>query len=725
MRKCLSSIALPYGLPVLVVCVFYWKALFLGDLFLANEISGSDMMMQSYPARAELAEALHQGRLPLWTDDLFLGFPVAAEGQVGTFYPLNLLFFFVLPAHWAYSHLMILHVMLAGLFTALFARFLGRSRPAAALAGIVFSLSGFMVAHLKHVNLEASAIWVPLMFWLAARGSQRVSSWRSGIWLGVPLALTILAGHVHTAYNALLLVAVYLLGQGAASAIRDRSWTPARRGVLVAAIMVIVGLGLSTLQILPTYEYARLGTRSGGLDFAQATEYAYTLEDLATYVAPYHFGDPGHGTYVREDVPRIFWENSGYIGILPLILALLGAVVCWRERHVKGMVALAILSILIALGRGSPVFWFFFHAVPGFDNFRFPQRFLLFATLALAVLGAFGLDALADRLRSFRRPVYAGAILVCLADLFLFGYTHNPTLPAGEWLAEPEAARLLKRDPSRFRVWSPDAHVLHLQAYRAAAGWKGDLTPYLEQRNALQPNMNGIYGIQSAGVYFPMVPTLFLEPTTGLDLPPPALWRMLDVYNVKYLLVGRDISDSHFALKARVAGGIRIYENLGVLPRARIVPEGISATSPEHARVLLTDPGFDPETTVALQAWDGRGGGGSVEGSSVREILRRPGRVELAASLTGPGFLVLSDAYYPGWEARVDGERQEILQANVCCRAVALESGDHRVEFRYRPRSLRIGLVISLVTLGVLLVLGGRELARKRAKGRVGERASG
>jgi len=110
---------------------------------------------------------------------------------------------------------------------------------------------------------------------------------------------------------------------------------------------------------------------------------------------------------------------------------------------------------------------------------------------------------------------------------------------------------------------------------------------------------------------------------------------------------------------------------------------------------------------VTLQGWDGRGEGGSADGSSVTEVLRRPGRVEFETFLTGPGFLILSDAFYPGWEARVDSEKREILQADVCCRAVALEPGCHRVEFRYRPRSFRIGLVISLVTLVALLVFGG------------------
>lgn len=717
MLKRLSSLAFPYGLLVLLVVVFYWRAVFLGELFLTNDIAGSDMMMQSYPARAELAETLREGRLSLWTDRLFLGFPVAAEGQVGVFYPLNLLFFSILPADRAYAGLMVLHVILAGLFTVLCARALGRSRTSAVLAGAVLALSAFMVTHLKHVNLIASVAWVPLVLWFVARWSRQMDRWRPAVWIGSLVALAVLAGHVQTAYNALLVAGLCLAGLVLGRAVGERTWIPVRQGLVAGVVLVVVAAGLSAVQTSLTSEYAALGTRSGGLPYEEATAYDFRLEDLVMYLAPYHFGDPGRATYYATgEVKSLFWENCGYVGILPLALALLGAVACWRARGVKLLVGLAVLSILLVQGRGSPVHALFYHVVPGFDRFRFPSRFLLFVTFSLAVLSAYGLDWLGDRLKGVGRArgaAKAAALLLSVAGLFAFGYAHNPTLPASEWLEEPESVRFLERDPSRFRVWSPDAHVLHLEAYRRANGWKSDLTPYVEHRNALQPNFNGLYGVHSLGVYFPVVPTLFLDERTGLDLEPPGLWRLLDLYNVKYVLMGGEIRDPHFVLREEFRGGVKVYENLGVLPRARVVPRGIPVTSPDHALSVVTRPRFDPREMVTLEGWDGRGGGGSLEGSRVREVARRGGRVELDVSMTGAGFLVLADAFYPGWEAWVDGRKEDILRANVVSRAVALRPGEHRVVFRYLPRSLRRGLVVTLVFLAGIGALLGRDWARR------------
>jgi len=405
---------------------------FLDHLFLTQDLGHSDMMMHSFPARVELGQALRDGHLPLWTDSVFLGFPIAAEGQAGVFYPPNALSG-LLPVARAYTLTTILHVVLAGLFTVLYARRLGRSRISAALAGTVMVLSAYMVTHLKHVNLIASTAWIPLAFCLVERWAERIDEWRAGLWLGLLLALCILAGHVQTAYYGLLVMSVYLLAVTTSAGIKRRSWSPVRRGAAVWGMMVVVGIGLSAVQTLPTYEYMQLGTRSTGLTYAEATEFEYNLPDLQMYVDPYCYGDPGRATYHAErGIYSVFWENCGYVGLVPLFLALLGGVLCWRQRRVRFLVGLAGLSILLALGRGSPVHAFFFHVIPGFDRFRFPQRFLLYATMSIAVLSAYGLDWLAHRVnrRNWALPlVKTLAVILTVSDLFAFGYRHNPTEP--------------------------------------------------------------------------------------------------------------------------------------------------------------------------------------------------------------------------------------------------------------------------------------------------------
>ena len=83
----------------------------------------------------------------------------------------------------------------------------------------------------------------------------------------------------------------------------------------------------------------------------------------------------------------------------------------------------------------------------------------------------------------------------------------------------------------------------------------------------------------------------------------------------------------------------------------------------------------------------------------------------VAARVTAPALLVLSDSFFPGWEALVDGTRAPIVCADYAFRGVALAAGEHRVEFRYRPRSFRAG--VALAAGGLVLALGAA--LRRRA----------
>ena len=82
-----------------------------------------------------------------------------------------------------------------------------------------------------------------------------------------------------------------------------------------------------------------------------------------------------------------------------------------------------------------------------------------------------------------------------------------------------------------------------------------------------------------------------------------------------------------------------------------------------------------------------------------------PLRVVMEAETNQPGFLVLSDLYYPGWEATVDGEPVPIYEANAAVRAVPLAEGAAAVEFRFRPKPLLYGAMISVASALVLVVV--------------------
>jgi len=169
----------------------------------------------------------------------------------------------------------------------------------------------------------------------------------------------------------------------------------------------------------------------------------------------------------------------------------------------------------------------------------------------------------------------------------------------------------------------------------------------------------------------------------------------------------------HFRLAH--SGDVKIYENLDVLPRAFVVHRARVAAD-DVALALMRDPAFDPAAEVILSddARDGPAGAAwpatalpraSLGVEPARVTHYAPQQVEIDVTTETPGYLVLTDAWYPGWEATVDGEPVPAYRADVLFRAVAVGSGSHHVVFRFRPASLHVGAGISLAGLIGLAVV--------------------
>ncbi len=162
------------------------------------------------------------------------------------------------------------------------------------------------------------------------------------------------------------------------------------------------------------------------------------------------------------------------------------------------------------------------------------------------------------------------------------------------------------------------------------------------------------------------------------------------------------------------SGDVKIYQNLAVLPRAFAVYQARVIPGDEQALALLRDPAFDPGREVILAEGEALAAEG--ERATVEIVAYEPERVQLEARLDAPGYLVLTDAYYPGWTAEVDGQPAPIRRADLYFRAVALEAGEHQVTFRYRPASVRLGLGVGLaawLVWGLALAVALRRIGRK------------
>jgi len=168
------------------------------------------------------------------------------------------------------------------------------------------------------------------------------------------------------------------------------------------------------------------------------------------------------------------------------------------------------------------------------------------------------------------------------------------------------------------------------------------------------------------------------------------------------------------------SGDVKVYENPDALPRAFVVHRARVVEEEADGLALMRGPDFDPAAEVVLEGGEPLSAPASSP-DRVRIVAYAPERVEIEADLTAPGYLVLTDAAYPGWRAWVDGEEVEVLTADLLFRAVRLETGRHRVVFSFRPTVVWVGAGISLgglVGLLAVCVYNRRGSARRRERER-------
>ena len=377
-------------LLALAVGLYFREAVTLQGAFFVQ-----DVMVQNYPFRHFVAEALRQFELPLWHPGINCGFPLFAEGQAGVLYPFNLLTALLLPVWVGISCNVVFHLWLGGVGTFAYLRLIGAGRAGALTGGLTFALSGYAVVRAMSQNFVDVMAWMPFLFAaleLAARN-------RSRRWLGIGaavFALQLLAGHPQAALYSAVAAFLYGLyrclgmrgtgpGSGSGPASPTAVWTGAVAGTFA------LGAGMAAVQLLPTWELVQLSGRSEGLTYEQFAKMSLPPERLICLLLPDFFGNSATGSYWGREA-GFFIQLCPYVGVLPLLLAVL-ALRGNRNRHAPFFAALAAAALLLSLGRYT-VLYEILYELPGLSFFRIPTRFLLWWAFAAAVLAGLGLDRL-------------------------------------------------------------------------------------------------------------------------------------------------------------------------------------------------------------------------------------------------------------------------------------------------------------------------------------------
>jgi hypothetical protein len=633
---------------------FFWRLL-AGQVWMPA--GGGDLAQFLYPTYTFAAEWWRRGIIPLWNPHLFAGAPFVGDPQSGIFYPLNLLTFLIsAPLTFRdLEYLSVLHFFIAGAGMYAFLRWskfavrrspfamsngeLQISIPAALAGALAFEFSDLFITHFGNLNLIAVVAWLPLvlLFYRRAVTDRRASF---AAMAGILLALAFHAGHIQSFLFIVFALVLFALWHATdeGRTMRDERALVFRHSSLVYLVLVaVVAVGLAAPALLPSIEFTQHTVRAA-YSYEQAAQYSLPPAQLIGLFVPGFFGrgpQNAWGPWARVEV--------GYIGILPILLALLGLVLR-RDAPARFFGALALVGLALALGGYAILHGWLYELVPGFGQLRAPARFIVLMDFALATLAAFGFDVLLRALpraseRAFKRIVRAAPFAFLLIALpagalayaiLILGQGQDPVLFARIAHATNAlaffilllalATALLLARATRFfrpRVWAVLALALiffdlfSLGAYvdastddptrvfehpDAVAFFKSDGALFrIDPRgtgvdNVWLPDASILYGLFDVNGDNPLVLADFERYWEALGS---RSSRAYDLLNAKYLIARKSapVDRAKFTLAFEDAA-FNIYENTRVLPRAfvvsdvRVVPNHVPSRWTRCARMI-------------------------------------------------------------------------------------------------------------------------------------------
>jgi hypothetical protein len=641
-----------------------------------------DLTWQVHPWLLFLRHEMRSGRLPFWDPHQFSGSPYWSNGSGAPLFPLHLLFA-MLPLQLGWVLLPWLRIVLGGCGAWCLARELGASRPAALLAALVFPLSGMITSFLLFPmgNTHALVPWVLLAVERLAVGK--------GSWPGLALAggLQMLGGHPETPVFTALLAGVYLLarlpwGNGRPLA----AWGKFVAGWAVAAL-------ISAVQLLPLYLTLTGSGKWLHAERAPAASLADVTAVLLRLVLPDLFGNPAEGTWWG---PYNFAATAVYAGALTLPFAAAGLAAAREDRRWRAVAVMTLFALLAAyhlLG-----FRHLLLALPVIN--RGLHHYMKFGLeLGLALLAAAGCDRW---LAGKGRGLLAGAGLVLGLLAVAWGWfggdlrAHGLTGQQAVWTAAIAALMvllalsLLVSTERRWSAlpWLPALLLIDLTAAHARTNpglSNANLYPvtgavrFLQGRpervagvgEALHPDAAMVYGLYDVRGDSPVKLQRYEEVYTDLGTPDPVYFHPVERWSSPWL------------------------DRLGV----RWVLSGPSEEAPPGLGWRLAYSGTD------ARVWERPGAQplARLEGGGQVQVERRvPGEWRVAFQSPLPDRLVVAETWDPGWKATVDGQAVAIEPRDGILMTVPLPAGSGSVDLRYHPAGFTLGMMLSLLGLGVL-----------------------
>ena len=676
------------------------------SVYFTQDLGRSDIV-NTFSSRYLLAQLIKLHKIPLWTSQVGTGIPLLASGQLSIFNIIDYILLSFFPAAQSLNLLYLSFTLIALLSTYGFARYLKLSRSVSVFTAVVFSFSGIFIFRIQHISVFISSCFLPLVFLLALKIVDKPNI-KDALFLAFVICQQIFIGHLQYIFITLLGVMIlssYLI------VIKKEKFTDKSKRILFLIIAINFGIAMASVQIIPALEFKSYSVRSQGLSFNDATTQSFSPKYFLTLIYPFIFGNPADASYklYKQGGPDIFWEKAGYLGIIPLILVFFGVFnKAKKSKYEKAIIFLLIISILLVLGRYSPIS--FVYHFPPFNFFQIPARFLVLMIFSLSILAGYGLEKWHPKKINIAAVKFILVIFVFLSSL-IFLYLYHPTVLVKDLLEPPESSIFLKDKPGRiYQSGGSWPYIKELQT----KGWQ-DTSYYLFAKNSLDADLNLLYGQTQTGVYFALltqreklIQSLLINEAKGdLDnytaISTPLHKKILNLTSTRFLISPFQFSDPDLIPVKEISPpasktwpSFYIYENIKYLPRIRFVGDYSAVKDVNQALKIISSKNFDPSTSVVIEGDFAK----KIPEQSTNKIdLIKDTDEEIIINVKNnqDSILVIADSFYPGWQVLIDSKQAKIYPANINQRAIFVNAGNHQIRLHFISQPFEIGKRISLV----------------------------
>lgn len=642
---------LPVPADALVGLYHPWRDLYAGQYPRGIPFKNfliTDPVRQQIPWRKIAIDQWKEGKIPWWNPYSFSGTPLAANIQTAAFYPMNILFF-LFDFQIAWTILIILQPVLAGLFFYWFTRSKGFSGSASLFGGIAWSFSGFMIAWMTWGTIGHVALWLALIL---------LAIDKKNLWLFTfALSIQFFAGHAQISLYIMIFSLLY--------AVYNKKFS---KGLLFCLFMTGV---ITSIQWIPFVELFQLASRAAESGVSKPG-WLMPWYQMAQFFAPDFFGNPATMNYWGE---WNYGEFIGFIGVIPLLFAFYSFFVKTKETQFWKMTLVG--SLLILVSHPLTIFFYGF-GLPIISTLQ-PTRLMVLVVFSLVMLSVYGFEKWSKAAKNDMKPVivlsgvygvlwmivllgsgenllvsknnlmlptamfFAGAFLysiknkkkalvgiICLTvfDLFRFGWKFMPFTPYEYFFPETTVTSYLKSQPKPFRVMVVDDRLL-------------------------PPNVSAYYGIETINGYDPLIYAPYeklladsekrefnrIIVAKNIDSP------LIPLLNVQYIL-SLDEMNSPLVEKVMEEGQTKLYKFIPGRPRVYFEPY-----NPNESQPAITQYSQD----------------------TIRIEYESP----------QPRSVIISIVAYPGWRAELDGKSIQSVAINGILVSIDAPAGKHRVKLTY------------------------------------------